>query len=58
MVTESANSFISAYGCGGSYDNVCERRDLPHKQGSLPVLRVAIAIDAARGSGINGLRAG
>jgi hypothetical protein len=29
MVPESANSFIAAYRCGGSYDNVCERKDLP-----------------------------
>ncbi len=29
MVTDSANSFIAAYGCGGSSDNVCERKDLP-----------------------------
>jgi hypothetical protein len=29
MVPESANSFIAAYRCGGSYDNVCQRKDLP-----------------------------
>jgi hypothetical protein len=29
MVPDSANSFIAAYRCGGSYDNVCERKDLP-----------------------------
>jgi hypothetical protein len=29
MVRDSANSFIAAYGCGGSSDNVCERKDLP-----------------------------
>ncbi len=29
MVTDSAKSFIAKYGCGGTSDSVCERRDLP-----------------------------